>query len=38
MTDEQTPRWLRRSVLAGLLGGLLWLGFVGAFNRLAQSR
>ena len=28
MTDEQTPRWLRRAVLAGLLGGLLWVGFV----------
>ena len=22
MTDEQTPRWLRRAVSAGLLGGL----------------
>ena len=28
MTDEQTPRWLRRAVSAGLLGGLLWVGFV----------
>ena len=28
MTDEQTPRWLRRAVFAGLLGGLLWVGFV----------
>lgn len=28
MTEPQTPRWLRRAVLAGLLGGLLLLGVV----------
>jgi len=28
MTVGQTPLWLRRTVLAGLLGGLLLLGFV----------
>lgn len=28
MTEGQTPRWLRRTVSAGLLGGLLWVGFV----------
>ena len=28
MTEPQTPLWLRRSVLAGLLGGLLLAGFV----------
>lgn len=27
MADQQTPRWLRRPVLAGLLGGLRWVGF-----------
>ncbi|WP_394756584.1 hypothetical protein [Rhodoferax sp.] len=28
MTKPQTPLWLRRTVLAGLLGGLLLAGFV----------
>jgi len=28
MTEQQTPLWLRRTVLAGLLGGLLLAGFV----------
>ncbi|MDP2450510.1 MAG: hypothetical protein Q8M93_06045 [Polaromonas sp.] len=28
MTAGQTPLWLRRTVVAGLLGGLLLLGFV----------
>lgn len=28
MTEPQTPLWLRRTVLAGLLGGLLLAGFV----------
>ena len=28
MTNRQTPRWLHRVVLAGLLGGLVWVGFV----------
>ena len=28
MTNRQTPRWLHRVVLAGLLGGVLWVGFV----------
>ena len=28
MTDLQTPRWLRRTVIASLLGGLLLVGFV----------
>ena len=28
MTEGQTPLWLRRTVLAGLLGGLLLAGFV----------
>ena len=28
MTEPQTPLWLRRTVLASLLGGLLLAGFV----------
>lgn len=28
MTDAQTPRWLRRTVSGGMLGGLLWVGFL----------
>lgn len=28
MTEGQTPLWLRRTVVAGLLGGLLLVGFV----------
>lgn len=28
MTEQQTPLWLRRTVLTGLLGGLLLAGFV----------
>ena len=28
MTEEHPPRWLLRTVLAGLLGGLLLAGFV----------
>jgi predicted PurR-regulated permease PerM len=28
MTNEPTSRWLHRALTAGLLGGLLWVGFV----------
>ena len=28
MTETHPAFWLRRTVLAGLLGGLLWAGFV----------
>lgn len=36
MTEGQTPHWLRRTVPAHLLDGLVWVGFVDAAIRCSH--